>query len=169
MKVTTATLSRKSVIVNCRPFWSTSANAGAGPTTGRRASSFAPCAHAPADAGASSATSSIRHTIGSERISGLELPLQFVEVPPVSALRDQFLRRAVDHAGFAQTQGIEHMFHIAKALASEQLGRNMLGTQADGGNAGDANARRFGRRFCDRRPPGPADQVRCNDSAGRAQ
>src|SRR5512143_4224380 len=121
MKVMTATLSRKSASVNWLPFWSTSANAGAGPTTGSRASSFEPCAHASADADASSATSSIRQTIGSNCISGLELPLQFVEVPPVSALRDQLLRRAVDHAGFTQAQGIEPhgLFRVVLAPLAE--------------------------------------------------
>src|SRR5258708_2047283 len=119
MNVTARTLPRRSVSDSRSPACVVSAKFGALPTTGKRSLSFVPCAaaggkHAPRSAtrterllGLSHFTPSIPHrksrTTDQLRLartrgrSRLHLPLEPSHNAPIRTLRDDLLRRALDH------------------------------------------------------------------------
>src|ERR1700682_1441607 len=107
MNVTASTLPRKSVSATRFPDSAVSANCGAGPTTGKRASSLAVCAHAGTHDDSSDATKNTGRRERTYATSGLEFPFQFVEVSPIGALSDELLRVRFDHPDFMEAQRVE--------------------------------------------------------------
>src|SRR3989338_5066580 len=108
MKVTAMTLPRRSRSASRAPSWVVSVNSGAGPILDRRALPVASWPGAlTGHAGAASATSRTKAQMVRRFTLSLQLLLQLVEEPPVGALGDDFLGRALDHPRLVQAERVE--------------------------------------------------------------
>src|SRR5438876_6976330 len=104
MKVTAATLPRRSARASRPPSAVVSENAGAVPIVGSRASRPGWCASAGIAAERTNATASPRPYVAPS-VSALQLLLQLVNEPPVHAVGDDLLRARLDHPRLVHAQG----------------------------------------------------------------
>src|SRR6266516_986688 len=107
MKVMRRTFPRRSLNASDSQVSLVSVNAGAGPTTGRRAFTPTLCAHAAAVQDRNKATSHHARRDMAIVTSRLQFAFELVEEAPIRSLRDQLLGRALYHSRFAQAQRVE--------------------------------------------------------------
>src|SRR5262252_3962903 len=127
MKVTATTLPRSSRSESRALSCVVSVNSGAGPIFDSRASAFASWAVAgPTSPTATTVANMAKHHARHRPILALQLPLELVGESPVSVLRNEPLRAALQESGFVETERVEAKRVSSTVLAPLAVGGDLL-------------------------------------------